>query len=38
MGWPMPLILHFGGSVATHSDKTGFPKGIPLAHDFACKV
>ena len=30
-----PLILRFGGSVATHSDKTGFPKGTPLAHDFA---
>ena len=37
-GWPMPLILHFGGSVATHADKIGFPKGTPLAHDFACKV
>ena len=33
-----PLILRFGGSVATHSDKKGFPKGTPLAHDFACKV
>lgn len=32
------LFLHFGGSVATHTDKIGFPKGIPLAHDFACKV
>ena len=24
--------------MATHSDKKGFPKGTPLAHDFACKV
>ena len=38
MGWPMPLLLHFGGSVAAHSDKIGFPKGTPLAHNFACKV